>query len=571
MAFTKASEVASLVKRHVLPGVVISLGAAQGAPGIEVVVKGYSHPEDGMSRVWHIHLLGQSGMMLDLIIRGLRKAGFEMSGSAPLMRGTLTQVLSRAEVAKMRQVARDAERSKKEILQKAEIQAAATVAHATNSELETLRSEVDRLKEMIEDMALMPAPRGARGPAGRDGQDGADAIANLESAALGDIGDVSDEEPLDRMVLTWKDGKWRPWRAPFRSISQIHAAGGGGGGEGSVGPQGPQGEPGVDGRSAYELAVIGGFVGTEAEWLESLRGAAGVDGLSAYQLAVNAGFIGTEQEWLDSLQGAPGQTAYELAVEQGFTGTQEEWIESLRGADGANGLSAYELAVAGGFEGTEAEWLESLVGEDGTGGSGSLTVQQRDRDNMSAPPTGTITNVSTLSFDTDSGFEVVDLGNGTQEAFVKLNSTFNPWFVDGQTTLDATGEEPVEFVGGPGVTITTDATTDPKQIIFETSGGADGGIPEAPLDRRYYVRHMGTWVDLQSALAHLMVGDGGAFSPEADGGDFTADEASTVTAQVFDGGDFTAGTSDATDDQMVEGTDVSDPYFGTITGPENYS
>jgi hypothetical protein len=254
-------------------------------------------------------------------------------------------------------------------------------------------------------------------------------------------------------------------------------------------------------------------------------------------LAVNAGFVGTEQEWLDSLQGEAGQTAYELAVEQGFVGTQEEWIESLRGEDG----------------------------DDSTGG-GSLTVQQRDRDNMSAPPTGAVTNVSTLSFDTDSGFEVVDLGNGTQEAFVKLNSTFNPWHVNGQTTLDATGEEPVEFVGGPGVTITTDATTDPKQIIFETSGGADGGIPEAPLDSRYYVRFMGTWVDLQTALAHLMVGDGGAFSPEGDGGDFAVGEASTTTDQAFDGGNFSTGASDATDDQDLQGADLSDPYFGTVTG-----
>ena len=539
MAFTKAAEVANLVKRHVLPGVVISLGAAQGVPGIEVVVKGYSHPEDEMSRVWHIHLLGQSGMMLDLIIRGLRKAGFEMSGSAPLMRGTLTQVLSRAEVAKMRQAQRDADRSQKEILQKAEIQAAATVAHATNSELETLRSEVDRLKEMIEDMALMPTPRGARGPAGINGKDGADAIANLESAALGDIGDVSDEEPLDRMVLTWKDGKWRPWRAPFRSISQIHAAGGGGGGEGTPGPQGPQGEPGIDGRSAYELAVIGGFVGTETEWLDSLRGAAGLDGsdgLSAYQLAVNAGFGGTEQEWLDSLQGEAGETAYELAVAEGFTGTQTEWIESLRGADGADGLSAYELAVAGGFVGTEAEWLESLVGppgEDATGGSGSITVQQRDRDNMSNPPTGTITNVSTLSFDTDSGFEVVDLGNGTQEAFVKLNSTFNPWHVNGQTTLDATGEEPVEFVGTTGITITTDATTDPKQIIFSTGGGGIG-IEEAPLDGSAYVRRNGQWESLTAAIRALV-----------EGGNFTTGETDAYESTYRDGGNFNTGASEA--------------------------
>jgi hypothetical protein len=306
-------------------------------------------------------------------------------------------------------------------------------------------------------MALLPASKGARGPQGPRGEQGeAGSPGDLSEAELSDLGDVSEEAPLDRMVLTWKDGKWRPWRAPFRSISQIHAAGGGGGGEGSVGPQGPQGP----------------------------QGEPGADGLSAYQVAVNAGFVGTEQEWLDSLQGEAGQTAYELAVEQGFVGTQEEWIESLRGEDG----------------------------QDGTGGSGSLTVQARDRDDLSAAPTDAVNNVIALSFDTASGFEVVDLGNGSQEAFIKMNSTFNPWLVDGEDDLRATGEEPVKFVGGPGVTITTDATTSPKEIIFETSGGADGGIPEAPLDRRYYVRHMGTWVDLQSALAHLMVGDGGAFS-----------------------------------------------------------
>ena len=437
MAFTKAAEVASLVKRHVLPGVVISLGEAQGISGIEVVIKGFSHPEDGMSRVWHIHLLGQSGMMLDLVIRGLRKAGFEMSGSAPLIRGRLTQILNRAEVAGMRQAVRDAERNKKEVLQKAEIQAAATVAHEANSELEQLRGEVDRLKELIEDMALLPAARGARGPQGASGKDGVNGSElDLDDASLSDLGNVSDERPLEKMVLTWTDNMWRPSKVPISRISNITPGGGGGGG--------------------------------------------------------------------------------------------------------------------------------------GGGGDASLTIQQRSRDDLSAPPTGTIENISTLSFDTESGFEVQDLGNGSLEAFIKMNSTFNPWQVDGETTLQATGEEPVEFVGGPGVTITTNATTDPKQIIFEASGGAGGGIPEAPLDSRYYVRFNGTWIDLQAALAHLMVGDGGAFRPEGDGGDFAAGTSLTTTDQVFDGGDFTAGTSEATDDQIIEGTDVSSPYFGTTTGPENY-
>jgi hypothetical protein len=110
--------------------------------------------------------------------------------------------------------------------------------------------------------------------------------------------------------------------------------------------------PGPAGASAYQLAVTGGFVGTEAEWLESLHGADGAD---------------------STVPGPAGASAYQLAVTGGFVGTEAEWLESLHGADGADstvpgpaGASAYQLAVAGGFVGTEAEWLESLHGADGT-------------------------------------------------------------------------------------------------------------------------------------------------------------------------------------------------------------
>ena len=37
-----------------------------------------------------------------------------------------------------------------------------------------------------------------------------------------------------------------------------------------------------NGKSAYELAVIHGFKGTEEEWLESLRGTDGKDGKDGY-------------------------------------------------------------------------------------------------------------------------------------------------------------------------------------------------------------------------------------------------------------------------------------------------
>lgn len=32
--------------------------------------------------------------------------------------------------------------------------------------------------------------------------------------------------------------------------------------------------------------------------------------------------------------GAPGKSAYQLAVEHGFVGTEAEWLASLKGADG---------------------------------------------------------------------------------------------------------------------------------------------------------------------------------------------------------------------------------------------
>lgn len=50
--------------------------------------------------------------------------------------------------------------------------------------------------------------------------------------------------------------------------------------DGRDGEPGKNGENGRDGKSAYEVAVDNGFVGTEQEWLESLKGRDGVSGTS---------------------------------------------------------------------------------------------------------------------------------------------------------------------------------------------------------------------------------------------------------------------------------------------------
>ena len=67
--------------------------------------------------------------------------------------------------------------------------------------------------------------------------------------------------------------------------------------------------------------------------------AKGDPGKSAYEIAVEQGFVGTEEEWLESLRGPQGDSAYQVAVEQGFVGTKDQWLESLRGPEGPQGVS----------------------------------------------------------------------------------------------------------------------------------------------------------------------------------------------------------------------------------------
>ena len=71
----------------------------------------------------------------------------------------------------------------------------------------------------------------------------------------------------------------------------------------------------------------------------SIKGADGIDGKNNYEIAIESGaFVGTLAEYLESLRGADGADAYEVAVSTGYSGTQEEWLASLVGADGNDGV-----------------------------------------------------------------------------------------------------------------------------------------------------------------------------------------------------------------------------------------
>lgn len=106
-------------------------------------------------------------------------------------------------------------------------------------------------------------------------------------------------------------------------------------------------EKGKDGKSAYEIAVEHGFVGTEAEWLESLKGVNGKDGCDGRNgvdgLPGKDGKNGADglpgRDGIDGINGSDGKSAYIIAVEHGFSGTETEWLQSLKGADGKNGIT----------------------------------------------------------------------------------------------------------------------------------------------------------------------------------------------------------------------------------------
>lgn len=65
------------------------------------------------------------------------------------------------------------------------------------------------------------------------------------------------------------------------------------------------GSQGPEGKSAYQVWLEEGNIGTEQDFFNAISGVAGENGLSAYEVAVENGFVGTEEEWLASLQGEP--------------------------------------------------------------------------------------------------------------------------------------------------------------------------------------------------------------------------------------------------------------------------
>ena len=121
----------------------------------------------------------------------------------------------------------------------------------------------------------------------------------------------------------------------------------------------------------------------------------------------------------DGTNGIDGLSAYEVAVKGGFEGTEEEWIISLRGEagvdgiDGLDGLSAYQLWVLAGNEGTVDDFLASRVGQDGADGECSECETE---------PEPIPENFIAMTFITElTGMENIKVGHLRDGAVVELN------------------------------------------------------------------------------------------------------------------------------------------------------
>lgn len=108
---------------------------------------------------------------------------------------------------------------------------------------------------------------------------------------------------------------------------------------GMPGEPGTPGAPGQDGKSAYEIAVTNGFIGTEAEWLVSLKGMDGTDGAP--------GEIGPK--------GDPGQDGITPEIKVGVVTTLEPGKPAMVRNSGTGSVVILDFSIPRGQDGTSGD------------------------------------------------------------------------------------------------------------------------------------------------------------------------------------------------------------------------
>ena len=141
----------------------------------------------------------------------------------------------------------------------------------------------------------------------------------------------------------------------------------------NIGPlQGPQGVQGIAGKSAYTVAVEGGFVGTEAQWLLSLVGSTGATGNGIASI-VKTGTVGLVDTYTVTM--TSGATAT-FTVTNGLDGVDGLDVDHIAQTSGTGAAGTVDVYTAWGdvAETVSLGTFNVYNGQDGTGAINDTTI-----------------------------------------------------------------------------------------------------------------------------------------------------------------------------------------------------
>ena len=236
---------------------------------------------------------------------------------------------------------------------------------------------------------------------------------------------------------------------------------------------------GTDGKSAYDLAIENGFVGTEAQWIASLKGTKGDQGI----------------------QGETGETG--PRGEKGDTGA-----DGTNGKDGTNGTNGQGVPVGG----TQGQVLTK-------NSSTTYDVSWQTPDYLSdytVPLGGTQGQFLGKTSGADGAFAWLDLPD---------TAPYDPELpLGGNTgqvlTKKSTASGDVIWADNPTAAGLPDGGTAGQIIIKNSEFNGDAtwqdapnNFPEAPQDGKQYARSNGAWVEVVATGEGGSGGTGVAFEP----------------------------------------------------------
>lgn len=228
-----------------------------------------------------------------------------------------------------------------------------------------------------------------------------------------------------------------------------------------------------------------------------------------------------------------------------FFAHSSAWVE-LANADLSNvslSVSVSSLTEVSGASPNDGDVIQynstNSAWEVASAPASGITVKQTQGDGGTVDLTAT--SVTEIVFDTNSGFSVTD---NTGSVFVSLGSSFKTWYVSGETTLVAEGEDEIEIIAGSGITLATTTTgtgsaTKALTITSTATDGTDGA---------------------DGAAATIQVG---TVTTLAAGSSATITNSGTTAAAVFDFG-IPAGAAGTPGTDGTDGTDGVDGTNATI-------